>query len=358
VPFPLHEPSWAEALAFLRRQAAPTDPILAPGDFLDFFSGAYHYFTAGRFAPEHFRFVVLHLRMLDELPPGLLRHVVRRFQPVFANDDFVIYRRDVSFWSRRVRPQRLKPLMSRLRRLAEPEPRRLKAVTAVCVTTYNRPSALERSLAQVVALGAPVLVVDDGSDADAARANRDIAGRLDAALLALPTNRGLACANNAGLAYWLADPEVEWISVFQDDVDVRPDALEVLARVQDADSRPILTGRYAAEHPVHGRGVVAGHEVLYQRSTRGTHLHAHRAYWEQVLPIPTEYLGAPKRDRGRAGQGSDEDWWVTAWAPRSVAKRGGYVTCVPGLVRHFAHREEESTWVGAAEESPDAEFTP
>jgi hypothetical protein len=60
------------------------------------------------------------------------------------------------------------------------------------------------------------------------------------------------------------------------------------------------------------------------------------------MPIPTPYLGAPKPTGGRPGQGSDEDWWVTAWSPNAIAKRGGYVICVPGLVRTFD--VERSTW--------------
>jgi len=86
---------------------------------------------------------------------------------------------------------------------------------------------------------------------------------------------------------WLADPGVEWISVFEDDVDVRPEALEVLARVQEPTERPILTGFYVSEHRPVGAAVISGRLAVFQRSARGTHLDAHRDYWEAVLPAPT-----------------------------------------------------------------------
>ena len=73
--------------------------------------------------------------------------------------------------------------------------------TAILVTTYNRPEALARSLPQIVALGVPVLVVDDGSgDADADEV-ACIAYDNGVEALFLPVNRGLAAAMNVGLSY-------------------------------------------------------------------------------------------------------------------------------------------------------------
>ena len=164
--------------------------------------------------------------------------------------------------------------------------------------------------------------------------NRRAAEQNGAALLVLPSNRGLCCAINTGVAFWLADPDVEWISVFADDVEVQPNLLTVFAEIQDPVERPLLVGRYAEEHPTFGEETIAGHRVLRQRSSPGFPLHAHRDYWRDVLPIPTPYLGAPKPAGGRPGQGSEADWWVGSWAPRSITKRGGFIICVPGLVRH------------------------
>lgn len=216
----------------------------------------------------------------------------------------------------------------------------------IIVTTHNRPHALARSLPAIAGLGAKVLVVDDGSDAEACIRNRAIAADCGIPILTLHENRGLCCALNIGLTYWLDDPAIDWISSFNDDVDVHPDLLVRMERVQDAVARPICTGYDAAEHAVVRRSSVCGEQVLFKVSTPGVHLHAHRDYWRGVMPIPTPYLGAPKRDKGLPGQGSDEDWWVTCWAPGSAMKRGLYVTCVTGMVNVFLRSREDSTWGG------------
>ena len=221
---------------------------------------------------------------------------------------------------------------------------------AVLVTTYERPAALQRSLPQIVALGAPVLVVDDGSSADARAANRAICAAAGATYLLLPENRGLPTAQNVGLSVLMADPAVRWISYFQDDVDVRPDALERLAAVEDAEARPIITGYDADDHQPVDQVEIAGLTVKRKRSTPAMHLHAHVDYWAGVMPIPSPYVGAPKPVRGS----SLEDWWIVNDAPRSAERRGILVVCVPGLVRTFLWHRDDSTWDN--ENRPDPEL--
>jgi len=221
---------------------------------------------------------------------------------------------------------------------------------AVLVTTYERPAALQRSLPQIVALGAPVLVVDDGSSRDAREANRAICAAAGATYLLLPENRGLPTAQNVGLSVLMADPAVRWISYFQDDVDVRPDALERLAAVEDAEARPIITGYDADDHQPVDQVEIAGLTVKRKRSTPAMHLHAHVDYWAGVMPIPSPYVGAPKPVRGS----SLEDWWIVNDAPRSAEQRGILVVCVPGLVRTFLWHRDDSTWDN--ENRPDPEL--
>jgi hypothetical protein len=239
--------------------------------------------------------------------------------------------------------------------------------TAVFVTTYNRPQALARSLPQIVGLGAPVLVVDDGSNPADLDQNESLAEDHGAAFLFLPENRGLAAAMNIGLSYWLADPAVEWISYFQDDVDVRKDALQVLAKVQDRGTRPLLTGHDAAEHKAVRSEVVNGVSVTGKGNCRATHLHAHRDYWAGVMPLQSRGLHTPCRPdmmppewRERyaktpesRGCGSEVDHWITHRAPQSVVAKGGYVVCVPGLVLTFLWKAEDSCWNNRAPLGPD-----
>jgi Glycosyl transferase family 2 len=212
---------------------------------------------------------------------------------------------------------------------------------AVLVTTYARPAALQRSLPQIMALGAAVvLVIDDGSPPEAREANRAICAAAGATYLPLPENRGLPTAYNLGLGYLMADPAVRWISAFQDDVDVHPEALTRLIAVEDAETRPLLTGYDADEHPPVDQVEIAGIMVKRKRSSPAVHLHAHVDYWAGVMPIPSPYVGAPKPRRGA----SMEDWWIVNHAPRSAEQRGILVGCVPGLVRTFLWHRDDSTW--------------
>jgi glycosyltransferase involved in cell wall biosynthesis len=345
MPFPHKDPHWLQVQAFLQQHAEPLAAILAPNEFMELFPGNYHYNITYVLPPAHFDFVVFHKAMVTEIEPLFAQQVLEQFRPVLANEVFVIYA------NLKVALSDLPPLdelhvEALLQRLsAQSLRRREKPVqTAVTLTTHNRPESLRRSLPQILKLNVPIVIVDDASSSENHAQNQEIADQYQVPLIYIPENRGLPNAMNVGIEYWLADPEIDWISYFQDDVDVRPDALAVLAEVQDPQERPILAGQDAAEHPNYDVTEIAGHKVLLKRSMPGQHLHAHRDYWRGVLPIPTPYLGAPKPDRGKPGQGADEDWWITAWSPNSITKRGGYVVCVPGLVRTFNPDAETSTW--------------
>jgi glycosyltransferase involved in cell wall biosynthesis len=106
-------------------------------------------------------------------------------------------------------------------------------------------------------------------------------------------------------------------------VTIRADALQILQRIQSP-QYPILTGYDAPEHESIATLTLAEQTVLLKRSSPGVHFHAHRDYWASVLPIPTPAT--------LPGRGTDEDWWITAWSPRSIVKQGGHLVCVPGLV--------------------------
>lgn len=245
--------------------------------------------------------------------------------------------------------------------------------SAVIVTTYNRPQCLARSLPQIIAAAkevrAQVLVVDDGSQSPeygpslkeiCIKTQCSEAGRYvpegdeyssGIHLLEMPSNRGLAGALNIGLSYWLADPSIEAIHYFQDDVEVDPLAIAACSVLLNATKGAcVVTGHDAREHrerkdlPCHPDNCFG----IYMRgrdSCRATHMAATRESWLRVLPIPSRGLGLPSktiRDKAhpeRRGTGSGVDWWVVRDSPNKLP-----VLCVPGLVRTFAWKREDSCW--------------
>jgi hypothetical protein len=285
--------------------------------------------------------------MMDRLGQETFRWIAERLHPFDGNEAFAIYS---------VPPCRTPGITAWFGPVSEEWGRRreqpVPAVTwapdegetVILVTTYNRPESLDRTLASLAALRAQTLVVNDGSAASFREAYARVYQRHGVRTLELPDNRGLPAALNIGVSYWLANDRVEWISYFQDDVEVHPDLFRILAAYQHPERQPLLTGAFDPLHKVHSVRREDGRTVLTQRACSATHLHAHRSYWEKSMPIPTPYFGAPKRDRGRAGQAGDEDWWLTCWSPQSITKRGGSVLTVPFLVRTLPAAEVPSTW--------------
>ncbi|MBW4517543.1 MAG: glycosyltransferase [Timaviella obliquedivisa GSE-PSE-MK23-08B] len=322
---------WTQALAFLQHQLKPSNTLLAPNDFLELFSGTYPYRVSHLFPAHFYNFVVFHKDMVAEVDQSLSLKVLEHFYLSFANDVFVIY------------------AQAKLTDIPEPDERQAQALVeqieasdrfeslqnnqtcAIVVTTYNNPDNLARSLPQIAALGAPVLIIDDGSSPEQAAQNQNIAEQYGVQLMRSPTHQRQPNAINLGISHWLADPTIAWISYFRDNVNVRADALTVLAQIQSPE-RPILTGRDAPEHPTLQTDIIADHPILLKRSSSSIHFHAHRRYWASILPIPTPVLDLP-------GQGTDEDWWITAWSPYSIVKQGGNLVCVPGLVNTFEDAE-------------------
>lgn len=239
---------------------------------------------------------------------------------------------------------------------------------AVVVTTYNRPEALADTLPQVLeaakSVGSDheVLVVDDFSER-----TLDVETAVDAQLgyvrlLRLPGNRGLAGALGCGIAYWLADPSVDAIAYFQDDVDVHPAVLAVGAAVLRSYPHHLFTGNdpnheRAAEgldeHPLGREALMAldigansdsyGIRAWHKASCRGTMMMASRQSWAHVMPLRSNGLGLPKRLPGQLenerGQGSGVDWWIVRDAPHPLP-----VLCVPDLVRIRLWEAKDSTW--------------
>jgi predicted O-methyltransferase YrrM len=348
MPFPADDAYWQTTADYILSRWGSQVQLVGPNEFMDLFPKNYPYRLLHRLPLGSLDALVVHKGMIDELDQNCLDAYLARWKPVFANTVFVVLapRHRFSFFSKKVPPKHVVSLTKAIENYRRQPPVRpaRRSSTVILVTTYNRPEALQRSLPTLVALNAPILVVNDGSDAIWETAYAAIQKEFPIQMMNLPLNRGLPHALNCGLSHWLADPDVEWISYFQDDVEARPDTLTMLARFQDAAAQPILSGRFSSAHQVIKRETRDGIELIYQRMCPGIHLHAHRRYWEGVMPIPTPYLGAPKKDSPRPGQGADEDWWITCWAPQSIGKNGGAVCVVPGLVRTFSAAASQSSW--------------
>lgn len=287
--------------------------------------------------------IVVRQDQLNMLAPPLIRALRDAYACVFANRRFALF---VPAPLAGQPSAAAVQVAHRLATLAAPVTATAAARTAtpadraILVTTFNRPAALARSLPQIAALGCAVVVVDDGSEGPLARENAALCERHQATRIALPANRGLAAAMNVGLSFLLADPTLQWISYLQDDVDVAPDLMTQLQAIEDRDLRPLITGYDSDRHPVERYDDVTGRRVAFKRSTPAVHLHGHADYWRRVLPIPSQYVGAPRR----RWEASLEDYWLVNHAPEALTKKGLMVACLPGLVRTFLFAPGDSTW--------------
>lgn len=216
------------------------------------------------------------------------------------------------------------------------------------ITTKDRPQFLRRTLPAVVALGARVLVVDDGSSLVNAELNAIACEQVrpeapsDVLYLRFPENRGLAAALNTGLSFWMAE-NPDYISYFQDDVEVDPELHKVLSSLHRAlpeQHRALLTGHDAREHKaISGRLNAQGISYFRKGSCRATQMFASARAWAGVMPIRSRGVGYPKRTGPDRGEGSNVDWYITRDHTHPLK-----VHCVPGLVRTFAWEAHESCW--------------
>ncbi len=353
--FPVEDEQWLQARAFLEQHVQPLDAMLAPNEFLEFFPGTYPYQSSNQLPVDQFAFVAFHKGRLTEIDPSLVKQILRDFHPVFANAVFVLYAKTPLAEPIGLEQNDIQALLEQLKDVNTALSQPIQPKIAAVITTYNRPWCLEQSLPQVLKLGIPVVIVDDASSPGHLQANQSIASRYQVPLLSLPSHRERSSAINVGVSYWLADPDIAWISCFQDNVTVRPDALKILTQVQDAATYPLLVGQDDPDHPTLETKTIAGQTVLLKRSMSGGHFHAHRDYWTDILPIPTPYLNAPKPNQPQLKTGGiDEDWWITAWSPRSIVKQGGYVICLPGLVSRFEPQQFATSRTTASSEDQAA----
>jgi hypothetical protein len=357
--FPYDDLYWKSVADFLLARFGDSASILSPNEFHEIFPRAYPYDVSRYVNVRDLDALVIHKGALAAVGSGICELLLRDGIPLFGNEVFVVYafkgltdteisgaEHFPSFREKAELPEVFKanPVKSHSEFSGQ--------ATVVLMTTYNRPAHLARALETIAPLKAPILLVNDGSSPEHAESYHAMTKKFGVRVLNLPDNRGLSAALNMGLSYWLADPGVEWICYLQDDVEVRPDLLKVLSRVQDREKYPLLAGRHNPADKIYGEEEINGCQVLLQRMCPGIHLHAHRDYWEKMLPIPTAYFQAPRRWPDAPPRGADEDWWISQWSPRSVVKQGHYIAVLPGLVRTTSILASESTWGNPGEIEP------
>lgn len=337
---------WIDAASCIEGLVRPGDLLLAPAEFLEVFPGTIALHVRKRMLSDSvISHYILHKGMLRWVDPEYLLEAAET-TPIFANEVFVVFSRR----GRRLSDEHalhLSPFNEYLTGIQGKPSSTYN--TGVSVTTYNRPWALQRTLASLTRQGRPVFVIDDGSSLLHRFKNGFIARAYRAMYMRYPVNLGLANSLNVCVGHWLAHPDIEWISVFNDDVEVVDGIFDILEEVLRqspyADGNTLYTGYCDHHNPASGTASIAGRTVLLNRVCSGVHIHAHRSYWQSVLPIPTAYLRAPKRTGGHfPGQGSGADWWISNWAPRAARKRGGHIVAIPNLVRTFATDAASSTW--------------
>jgi hypothetical protein len=354
--FPADDRAWSSVATFLAESLGEGASILAPNEFHEIFPLTYPYDVSRQIDVTTLDALVIHKGALSEVGKEICNLLLRDGIPLFGNEVFVVFSLKGPPRAGCSGHEHFRSFQEMAGCAATFKSNPAKAhsefsgpSTVILMTTYNRPHMLAGSLETIRLLKAPVLVVNDGSSPEHREAYERVTQQFGVRVLDLPGNRGLSAAMNAGLSYWLADPMVEWICYLQDDVEVRADLLKALSLVQDRNNYPLLSGRHNPLHKVYGQRTINGCDVLLQRMSPGIHLHAHRDYWEKMLPIPTAYFQAPRRWPDLPLRGADEDWWISQWSPKSIVKQGGYIAVLPGLVRTTAALAAESTWENPGE---------
>ncbi len=291
-----------------------------------------------------FNYIVFHKKLHEDMTPEFLDLIKASYKAIWANHLFVVYKKN---------PGKLERIsavkyvlysgISLDKYYHFPSPSK----TGIFLTTYNRPQALRRILYQLRSRKEEILVVNDGSSEkyreEYASVMKDFP---EVTFIDNPKNMGLAFSLNTGFSYFLADPEIEWVHYFQDDVLIEDkDFFNKTMEVADKDEYPVVSGFYLADHPIHAKTEVRGIPVYLLRSISAQHFLVHRRYLEKNMPVPTPYKGAPKPDRGKPGQGSDTDWWLFSWSPHALIKHGKYIAVIPDLIQSDM-AEDLSTWAG------------
>ncbi len=334
---------WQPLVKFLKEKNLENEIFIGPEVLLYEFPKVFPYQILKdiRLSDYAFEYIVFHKKLPEDLTNDFLDLIQAQYRPVWGNHLFVVYKKNRSTKEKILA---LKYIFYTKINLKKYYKKDLSKRNGILITTYNRPDFLIKLLTQLKDRPEEILVVNDGSDEQYLNQYEQIKQKFPENIyIDNPKNTGLVFSLNTGFSYFLSDPDVEWIHYFQDDVEISKDFFEIIEKVADKEERPVITGFYKKPHKIFGTKNIKGIEVKLLRSAGAPHLFIHRLYLIENMPIPNPYVGAPKPDRGKPGQGADEDWWLLSWSPKSIVKRGKYIISIPGLAKSEA-TGDLSTW--------------
>ncbi len=334
---------WFPLIKLLKKYALEDQIFIGPEVLLYEFPKVFPYQILKniRLSDYYFKFIVFHKKLPEDYTNEFLDLIQNEYKPVWGNHLFVVYKKNRNT---KEKLAALKTLIYTKINFNKYYKETIVKRNGIFITTYNRPEFLIKLLDQLKGRSEEILIINDGSDEIYHHQYEQIKKSFpDNTYIDNPKNTGLVFSLNTGFSYFLSDPDIEWIHYFQDDVEITPHFFEIIEKVADKEERPIVTGFHKEPHKVFGSETINGVEVKLLRSASAQHFYMHRQYLMDNMPIPNPYVGAPKPDRGKPGQGSDEDWWLLSWAPKSIVKRGKYIIAIPGLAKSDAVGEL-STW--------------
>lgn len=334
---------WRPLVKFLKGKNLENEIFIGPEVLLYEFPKVFPYQILKdiRLSDYDLKYIVFHKKLPEDFTNEFLDLIQAQYKPVWGNHLFVVYKKNRS---KKEKLLALKSIFYTKINLKKYYKKNNNKRTGILITTYNRPDFLIKLLTQLKDRPEEILVVNDGSDEKYRNQYEQIKQQFPGnTYIDNPKNIGLVFSLNTGFSYFLADPDVEWIHYFQDDVEISRNFFETIEKVADKEERPVITGFHKEPHKIFGTETINGIEVKLLRSASAQHFYIHRMYLMENMPIPNPYVGAPKPDRGKPGQGADEDWWLLSWAPKSIVKRGRYIISIPGLATSDA-TGELSTW--------------
>ncbi|MBG1270759.1 FkbM family methyltransferase [Nostoc sp. WHI] len=94
--FPINDKYWVNTAEFLQKNIQSENRVVAPDEFKEKFIGFISYESIIQNSSNDFQWVIIHKGMMENLEYAFLDKVVNEYNPVFANEVFVIFTKHTS----------------------------------------------------------------------------------------------------------------------------------------------------------------------------------------------------------------------------------------------------------------------